>query len=115
MKFRKYAKWCHKTNTRFFSTIGGSFSVSKINIIIGFVFMLLFLFHGVIVGLSVGMRNAGGMVLVAMCRIDGIQLGLLTEGNQSFFEYLCYVFSNISCFSVACPIACILIVVGIGV
>ncbi len=119
LKFSKYAKWCHETNTRFFSTIGGSFSVSKINIIIGFVFffvfILLFLFHGVTVGLCVGMQNAGRMVLVAMCRIDGIQLDLLTEGNQSFFEYSCYVFSNISCFSVACSIACILIVVGIGV
>lgn len=117
LKFKKYAQWCHETNTRFFSLGGGSFSVSKINSMIGYVFFFTFLplfaFHGMVFVCTFGANICANAIKVNF-EVDYRHLNLFVKNGVSFFEHTCGVFSSARCFTIMLCIAIeLMLVVGL--
>ena len=112
LKFKKYAGWCHETNTRFSSLDGGSFSVGKTNIMIGCMFLLAYSVLNVLslFPLCCLLFYGGELSKGAAVPEKGTICCSCSGTGMSYFDYICNVFDG-KCMHgvVSFPIASVLV------
>lgn len=88
--FENYIGWKHECNSKFFSLKAGNFSVSKINIIIGYIFFIIYSIFGVLVNLV--------LFLLTFCEKNKTDTGgnLASKDSESitYFDWIKDLITN---------------------